>query len=226
MKEDKKRIGDILVEAGIINTMQLSVALGEQRQWGGRLGSIITKLGFANEGDIACVLERQLGQKCISIEDRVIPPDILKRVKVDVAKKYGIFPLDYDKGVLTVAMSDPTDLGTLDELGFTLGVRLKPVLALESVITRAIALHYEGVAPAAKAPKSILGTSEECGVIRDERSQPPYAPSEGTRSESHPEKKETQLKVTFEALLKVLIEKGVITKEELLRKIKEKSGQD
>lgn len=228
VKEDKKRIGEVLVEAGIINTMQLSVALGEQRQWGGRLGSIIIKLGFADEEAMAGVLEKQLGQSCISLEDITIPPDVLKRVKVEVARKYGIIPIDYDKGVLTVAMSDPTDLGTLDELGFTLGTRLKPVLALESAIMRAIAFHYEGVAPVRKIPKSILvDVSEDIGVIRDERSRSPHvSPSGVPRTESRPEKKEIQLRATLEALLTLLLEKGVITKEELLRKIKEKSGQN
>ncbi len=228
MKEDKKKIGEILLEAGIINTMQLSVALGEQKQWGGRLGSVITRLGFADEKDIARVLEDQLGQSCISLDERVIPPDVLRRVRVDVAKKYGVVPIDFNKGLLTVAMSDPTDLGTLDELDFTLGVRIKPVLALESGIRRAIALHYEGVVPETKTYKSVLGkVPDESMVIKDERERTETALAEKAPAEEfHYERKESPLKAAVEALLSLLVEKGFITREELTKKIEEQSGRD
>lgn len=226
MKEDKKKIGEILVEAGIVNTMQLSAALGEQKQWGGRLGSIITKLGFADEKDIAGVLEKQLGLRCISLEDRTIPPEVLKRVKIDVAKKYCIIPIELGKGTITVAISDPTDLRTIDELSFTLGTRIKPVLALESGIRRAIAFHYEGIVSEGKTYKSILGTApEKSMVMKDERDHTPYSSSYNVSPPGvYPEKKEITLKTTFEALLALLLEKGLITKEELMKKIKEKSG--
>ncbi len=228
MKEDKKKIGEILLGAGIINTMQLSVALGEQKQWGGRLGSVITRLGFADEKDIARVLEGQLGQSCISLEERIIPPDVLRKVRVDVAKKYGVIPIDFNKGVLTVAMSDPTDLGTLDELDFTLGVRVKPVLALESGIRRAIALHYEGVVPETKTYKSVLGkVTEESGIVKDERDRTATASTEKAPAEEfHYERKESPGKAAFEALLSLLLEKGFITREELMKKIEEQSGPD
>ncbi len=221
----KRKIGEILVEAGIINTMQLSVALGDQKQWGGRLGSIITGLGFADEKDIARVLEEQLGQTCISMDQRVIPPDVLTKVKVDVAKKYNIIPIDFDKGVLTVAMSDPTDLGTLDELGFVLGMRIKPVLAVESGIRRAIALHYEGTAPETKAHRSILGTVSGAGeFMKDERDRTAAFAETAPAGTPRYERKEAPVKVTFEVLLALLIEKGFITEEELMRKTREQGG--
>lgn len=227
MKEGKKKIGEILVEAGIINSMQLSVALGEQKQWGGKFCSILTKLGFADERAIAEVLESQLGQTCTSLDDMTIPPDVLARVKIDIAKKYGVIPIEYDKSGLTVAISDPTDLATIDELSFTLGVRIKPVLALESAIRRAIAQYYEGVAPEIKPQKSILATApEECVIIRDERGKAPLvSPERAAQPAEQLQKRDTSFKVAFEALLALLIDKGLITKEELSKKIREKSIQ-
>ena len=66
-------------------------------------------------------------------------------VRLDIAKKYTIFPVKFEKNSLLLAISDPTDLKTLDDLRFLLGVRLKPLLALESDIQRAIGVYYEGL---------------------------------------------------------------------------------
>lgn len=222
MADHRKKLGEILVDAGIINTMQLSVALGEQKQWGGMLGSVVVKLGFADEKAIAEVLEREFGQLCMSLENREISPDVLKKVSIDIAKKYGVIPLDFDRGGLTLAVSDPTDLAIIDELSFVLGVKVKPVLALESCIMRAIAFHYEGVTTEGKPPRTILSTSPEgVSLIRDERDRTPQASVEKP-GQLPTEKKEVTMKAIVEALAALLVEKGVITKAELMQKIRDK----
>ncbi len=228
MKEDKKRIGEILIDAGVINSMQLSVALGEQKQWGGRLCSILVRLGFVDERAIAQVLERQFGMECISLENREISPEALKKVKVEVARKYGVIPVEIQGSALVVAMSDPTDLRTLDELGFVVGMRMKPVLALESAISKAIALHYEGVAAEGVPHKSILGAPPEREkVLKDERFLTPPALSEKTAgADRRTERKEIPVKTIVEALVSLLMEKGLIAREELIRKIKEKDNRN
>ena len=143
--KDKKRIGEILKEAGLIDEFQLATALGRQKEWGGRLASILINMGFVDEESVASVLEKQLGQKCLSLDNKEILPEALNTIKPDIVKKYCIMPIEFDQKTLTIATSDPTDLKTIDELSFILGVRIKPVLALESSIKRAIPRHYAGV---------------------------------------------------------------------------------
>jgi type IV pilus assembly protein PilB len=226
LKEDRKKIGEILIDAGIINSMQLSAALGEQRQWGGRLCSIIVRMGFADERAITQVLEKQLGVSCISLDNRQISPDTLKKVKIDVARKYGIIPIEIQGLTLTVAMSDPTDLGTVDELDFILGMRIRPVLALESGIRKAISFHYEGIAAESKSHKGVLETSPKLdNVLKDERYLThPIFSERAVGSQVRTEQKEIPVKTMIEALVSVLLEKGLITKEELMKKINEKGG--
>ena len=65
-------------------------------------------------------------------------------VPLESAKKFGIFPIGFEGKTLLMSMADPTDLKTLDDIGFSLGLRIKPILALESDIMRAIAVYYEG----------------------------------------------------------------------------------
>jgi type IV pilus assembly protein PilB len=218
MKAEKKRLGEMLLEAGLIDEMQLNSALGQQRQWGGKLGSVLIQMGFIDECNAATVLEKQLGVKCVSLENMEIPQKALQAVKHEIAKKYCIMPLDLDKNTLSIAIADPTDVKTLDDLSFMLGVRIKPILAFESDIKNAIARHYEGIVHAGKKYKTDLkATIEKMQLINPTTSQTMKEPEE-----PH-EKKEITSKAVIEALISILIEKKIITREELLRKLAEKS---
>ena len=167
MKENRPKIGEILVEAGIIDKIQLIAALGEQKQWGGRLCSTIINMGFADEKSISAALEKQLKRKCISFDDIEIPSDILKLVSLETAKKHNIIPIELKNKVLTIAISDPLDLNLIDELSFRLGFMIKPVLALDSSIKKAIGRCYEGISDDHLLFKSKLGNKPEDPNIMD-----------------------------------------------------------
>jgi type IV pilus assembly protein PilB len=216
MKKDTKKLGEMLMEDGLLDGYQLSAALGYQKQWGGRLASIIINMGFVDEKSIASALEKQLGKKCISLTDIKIPPDAINAVKHDIAVRYSIIPLDFDKRTLTVAMSDPTDLRAIDELSFIIGVRIKPILAVDSGINKAIAKYY-------------AGTTVEDRKIRADKVKKPLEELEVTRNERTEERTRLQTpyppEILIEALTEVLIEKGIITREKLTNKIREKLKQ-
>jgi type IV pilus assembly protein PilB len=230
MKKDK-RIGEMLIEAGLIDHFQLSAALAEQRQWGGRLCSVLVTKGFVDEHSIVSVLEKQVGEKCVSLVDAETPSDVLQKVKPDIAKKYSVFPLSCDKSGIALAMPDPTDLKVLDELSFILGLRVKPLLAMESHIRDAIALHYDGIVP---KPKE---NSRDHKIRHDIRENPeagtevihfPPPLSQQEMPKERPaeksEKKELTTKTVLDALISLLVENGTIAKEDLLRKIREKQN--
>jgi type IV pilus assembly protein PilB len=211
METAKKKIGEILVEAGLIDKFQLSSALGQQRQWGGRLASILIDMGFVDEKSVASELEKQLGVKCVSLKNREIPPEALKIVKHETAKKYCIMPIEFNNDALTLAMIDPTDLKVVDEISFSLGVKVKPVLAVESSITKAIAKHYTGSAPAGK--KFTVDTHnlpEQMEIIRQD--------TPGQDNDIAQYSSETLIR----SLLEALIEKKVITREDIIKKIRKK----
>ena len=231
MKKDK-RIGEMLIEAGLIDHFQLSAALAEQRQWGGRLCSVLVTKGFVDELSIASVLENQIGEKCVSLEGVETPPDVLQKVKPDIAKKYTVFPLGCDKSGISLAMPDPTDLKLLDELSFVLGLRVKPLLAMESHIRDAIALHYDGIVP---KPKEYSRDHKVRHDIRENPAAetevihfPPPLSAQEKPPEPRPaeknEKKELTTKTVLDALISLLMENGIITKEDLLRKLREKQN--
>lgn len=235
MKKMKKKLGELLLEAGLMDEFQLRSALAYQEGWGGRIGSIIIKKGFVTEKDVLSVIEKQYGLSAVSLDAVGRPPEeILNLVKVDIAKKFGIFPIKLEGGrTLVIAIADPTDLKTLDDVSFLLGVSVKPVLALESDITRAIGVHYEGKVYG-QPPRRIKGevpgfekagepvfTEEKIGEGLIERSQEAGRTAEAASGE----RKDISQKAVIEGLINLLISKGVFTREELLTQIKSKVRQ-
>ncbi len=212
METNKKKLGEMLLETGLIDELQLSSALGQQKQWGGRLASILINKGFIEEKSIASILEKKLNQKYMPLENKSIPADILKIVKLDVAKKYSIFPLALDKKTLTLAMSDPTDLSTIDELSFALGLQIKPVLAIESSINQAIKRHYSGDTTSGK--QYVVNLKNLPQDMQLTRNEPP-----------EPVKQSHSAEMQVETLAEMLIEKGLIKEQELASRLAKKLKQ-
>ncbi len=142
-----KRIGDILIEKGILTQDQLNIALTEQKKSTNKpLGKIIVSLGFATEAVVRDALGEALGQEAVDLTKVVVDSEILKLVDKDVARRYHVLPLslDLNQRVLTIAMSDTFNVVAIDQLRALLGgnVEIKPVLAGESEIESAIDNFY------------------------------------------------------------------------------------
>ena len=192
----KMQLGEIFIKAGIINELQLARALGDQKQWGGRLGSILVRMGYITEDDLAAVLEQQMGVKWLSLKDLTISDDAIRVVKKDIAKKYFIVPVAYDGKVVTLAMPDPNDLRSVDTLEFVLGKRIRPVIATKGDIEWAITKYYEKTA------------------IEEGEKIPLYKEPEIVVEED--------ISVLFQSLVELLFEKGLLTKEEFACRVRDK----
>jgi len=226
MSHTRKRLGELLLDAGLIDEVQLRAALAHQNEWGGRLGVVLIRKGFIKETDMISVIEKQLGMSCMPLEDFVRPTaETLGMVKENIARKFGVFPIALDGKTLELATSDPTDLNTLDDLSFLLGVRIRPVLALESDILTAIDHFYDPLTTSGKVyrqSRSLAGQSRSSDtdfeIIRDQRM------SEKTGPESKEPSEEQILRATLESVTDLLVEAGIFTRKELADRIKLKLG--
>ncbi len=145
MVRKQKRLGEMLVEAGLITEAQLQGALGRQRKWGGRLGTNLVKLGNIKEEELGRFLARQTGVQEMNISGVKILPHILKLVPKKIAEKYHLIPVAMkDKNTLIVACADPTDLGALDHISFITGHKVEAVISTFASILDAISRHYPG----------------------------------------------------------------------------------
>jgi len=227
---EKKKIGDVLKEAGLIDDFQLESALSHQRNWGGKLGSIIVELGFVQEPELARVLAEKLHLPYVNLFDPEIPETITSLIKPEIARKYHVIPVKKDGKSIVLAMADPMDLEAMDSIRFATGSNIKPALAMGSEIEDAIKKYYEHeqVAhkplPAVAANKISLGKME---LIRGSELNMPKAPEADAASpilsrEDTTKQMQADTKVRLDALITVLIEKGLVTREELVNMIYQK----
>jgi len=138
------RLGEILVKESLISQDQLQKALDYQRANGGKLGSCLTKMGFITDDDITGVLSRQYGVPSINLKYYEIDPNVIRLIPQDTALRYQVVPLSRVGSVLTIAMTDPTNVFAMDDVKFMTGFNVEPVVASESAIAEAIARFYGG----------------------------------------------------------------------------------
>ena len=136
------RLGEILLKENLITQDQLQKALEFQRSNGGKLGSCLTKMGFITDDDITGVLSRQYGVPSINLKYYEIDPNVIRLIPQDTAQRYQVIPLSRVGSVLTIAMTDPTNVFAMDDVKFMTGFNVEPVVASESAIADAISRFY------------------------------------------------------------------------------------
>lgn len=173
----KKRLGEILLERGLIDVDQLNSALAHQRQWGMRLGTALVAKGFIAEGMLTRVLAESLGIPMVDLARIAVDPKALQIVPRRIAEQYDVFPIslkDQAKGrrLLLLAMADPLNATAIDEIGFTTDTIVKPAIAQISSLEQAIRRYYYGekldVAPLAmrkKVPSSLTDDSGDMTIL-------------------------------------------------------------
>ncbi|HZN91912.1 MAG TPA: hypothetical protein VFB81_04385 [Myxococcales bacterium] len=161
----KRRLGELLKDAGLITELQLKAALAEQRKWGGKLGRTLVEMSFVEEASMAAALSRQLNLPLVDLDALQTPADVTSWLRVDVAERYGVFPLGGDprQKTLQVATSDPTNFEALQELAFHTGMRIQVSICGPTAIDRAIRKHYYGESVIASdvGSTSLLGLEEQ-----------------------------------------------------------------
>ncbi|MGB4661785.1 MAG: ATPase, T2SS/T4P/T4SS family [Mobilitalea sp.] len=143
----KKRLGDLLVDAKVITEEQLTNALVQQKKTSDRkLGEVILDLGYTNELQIAFALKEQLNYDIIQLSAIKIPEDILALINdKSLLRKYVIIPFsfhDNNPNILRVAMADPMDIAAIDDVSILTNLRIEPVIATPSDVLAAIDKYY------------------------------------------------------------------------------------
>jgi len=144
MKTYKKklRIGDLLMQYGIITEVQLREALTEQKKVGGKIGEILIIMGFVTQQNINEVLEYQLGIPFVDLNEYEISKDATKTITESLAKRHVLIPIRITETDLYVAMEDPLNIFAIDDVKIFSGKEIVPMLANEASILKAIEIHY------------------------------------------------------------------------------------
>ncbi|MFH0899450.1 MAG: hypothetical protein V2A73_02350 [Pseudomonadota bacterium] len=138
----RKKLGEILVQAGVLEEGNLRIALGEQRRFGGVLGNILVEMKFISEEVMVQALCHQLNFPAVNLDQRDIELEVIELVSVEMAEEHSVVPFDVQGRFLDIAMADPTNLSVIDELRIKTRLNVRPYLAGPKMIERALSRYY------------------------------------------------------------------------------------
>lgn len=141
----RKRLGELLVEAGVLDGRQLEQALAYQRRWGGKLGQVAVGLELATEQQVISALAARLACPTVNLAALEPGPELeaaLQVVPGHVALRHKILPFRLDPTFLAVAMADPSNVVVIDELAFRAGRRVRIAIAGEHEIVQSVRRLY------------------------------------------------------------------------------------
>lgn len=143
----KIRLGEALINDGLITEEQLKKALEMQKGSGRKLGETLIDAGLVTDEQIAQVLSRQLGYENVNLQNIAIPQNVLDLVAPAVLKKNKVIPIEIapdNMNILRVAMADPMDMVAMDDISIITGLQVEPVVATARGVMLAIDRFYGG----------------------------------------------------------------------------------
>ncbi|RKI85753.1 type II secretion system protein GspE [bacterium 0.1xD8-71] len=141
----KLRLGDVLVNNGVITAEELQKGLELQKGSGRKLGETLVDEGLATEENIARALSNQFHYDMVDLQNVEIEQDVLSLVPASVLKKHKALPFEYspdNMNVLRVAMSDPMDIAAMDDINIITNLQVEPVVATTGSVMLALDRYY------------------------------------------------------------------------------------
>lgn len=208
-----KTLEDLLLEESLLDEDGLQAARRAARREGVALVVAATQEGRVEEGALAEALERRLKLPRVQLADAFVEQDAVREVPHALAEERCLVPLALDRAgsrrLLRVAMADPLDAQSIEEIEAQSGCRVEAVIALPSEIEKAVAQNYRGVTTKLIPRGAAAGGSPAPREREEQVTQPHHRIDDSAPAE-----------LRVKALLAALIEKGVITDDEYLEALR------
>ncbi len=137
-----KKLGELLIQEGIIDEEQLNRALEEQRTSGERVGAVLIKLGLITEDSLVDFIARQFHVPAVNVVKLNIPKDVISLIPLDISQKYQAIPFGIMGNTLNVAMADPGNLFVIDDLRFLTRKNIQVHVCSDSAIKKLISQFF------------------------------------------------------------------------------------
>jgi CheY-like chemotaxis protein len=157
-----KRLGEILVEQGILSLKTRDRVLRRAEILQRRLGNVLEDLGLVTGEELAAALAIQHGYKtATNLNHFTVPPELFELVPIEVAMQHLVFPLKKEGCRLALAMTDPTDMRICINLAADSGLEIVPFIATKQEIREAISHHYLGKPAARPTSRTVLAVDDD-----------------------------------------------------------------
>ncbi len=171
VRTGRKRLGDLLVESGVITNEQLEYALTTKTKEE-KLGDFLIKENILTEQQLIEVLEFQLGIPHIHLNQYSISPDLLQLVPAELAKRANIIPIRREKNKLFIAMADPMDYFAIEEVRMATGCQIETSIAAKDDLYRTLTKYYD-LQESMEAALQDIGTTTGEAQVEIEREDSP-----------------------------------------------------
>lgn len=138
----RRKLGELLIETGLLSPAKLDEALKTQKESGKRLGEILIDMKLISEEEIAFAVAMQLKIPYVDLSNYEIPDKIKESIPEEVARKFVCLPIGLNHNILYVVMTDPLDLNMMKDLQFITGYKIQPVISSSAQIIQALQDHY------------------------------------------------------------------------------------
>ncbi len=171
-----KKIGELLVEQGIINEDTAIRTVAEQKVSYRKFGDLLVENNMASEHDIARALSEQYSVKYVDVNTISVMPEAVISVPEDLARKHHILPVSIKNKILTVVISDPLNIDAIKEIEFHISMKVQPFIGAKGAILEAIKHHYRfdaSIEPITDISANAAALPDiEPDIVKDEISAP------------------------------------------------------
>ncbi len=236
---EQPRLGQLLVRAGVLDTVSLAKGLAEHERTGRPLGITLVELGLVSEQNLVSTLAHQLGLPVARVATWPVNPELCQLVPAELAEKHRCLPLAIkDEGSrrsLYLAMADPSDLEGVEAVGAASGRQIRIVLVAPSELDTALARHYRGVASGPEPKRGEARSPDDpeflhhWSVSREDllallADDPPTAapdpPSPAAEIRALLDRRRLEeLDGMVKLLMQLFVESGLVSRDELVRRL-------
>ncbi len=226
----RKKLGEILLDAGVLDAQGLRSALAEQLRWGGPLGRHLVDMKLIREETLIGALSKQLGVPAVDLDKWQIPAEVVGMIDSETALNLSAVPFQLENKFLDVAMGDPANLSAVDELQILTKKNVRPYVAGPKALERAIAKYYQrGIGRALDIGRDDDAKIELAPAYDLEAVRPRQSPTASTQAAEIRALQERISRLealiardedVLRKLLALLIEKGVATRDEIADRLR------
>ena len=213
----KKRLGELLVDEGLITEEQVQEVLAEQKKTRGLFGEILVSKAYVTESDIARTIARQFSIPFISAQGYDIPHEVVELFTFDMMEKYQFVPIDRFGDVLTVVIAGVMDSRILEEIEKTSGCTVQVYAGTASDVTETLKKLSAAISKEdPKKKKTSVAKKEEKAAPKEKTQKADeQEPEKPTKPEpKEPKKKPPEKKLSMNEILKQALRKQAILEEE------------
>jgi hypothetical protein len=220
----RRTIEDVLVEAGLIDEARLRHVRRYARHNGVCLAAAVVQMGGVADELLAATLAQKLRLPRVDLKRETVDDDAVREVPHDLAEARRLVPLSIDRGtrVIRVAMADPLDFDATEEIEMSTGCTVEALVGRVGELGDAVSRYYRGVITKMIPRRPVFGAAIPTGTPAAKGPEPTTQPHHNVADEAPPE-------VALQALVDLLVERGVLDRESwqeaLRRLVKQRAGE-